>query len=42
MLRIATHALVVLAGFDLLKCNGTYTYAVMKMLSSMLHSFGLI
>jgi hypothetical protein len=41
MLRIATHALVVLAGFDYLKCQGTYTQAVIEMLSSMLRSFGI-
>jgi hypothetical protein len=42
MLRIATHALVVLAGIDLLKLDGKYTYAVAQMLTSMLRSFGLM
>jgi hypothetical protein len=42
MLRVATHALIVLAGFDLLKLDGTYTYAVMQMVTSILRSFGLM
>jgi hypothetical protein len=42
MLRIATHALIVLAGIDLLKFDGTYTYAVMAMATSLLRSFGLL
>jgi hypothetical protein len=42
MLRIATHTLVVLAGIDLLKFDGTYTYAAMQMVTSMLRSLGLM
>jgi hypothetical protein len=42
MLRIATHTLVVLAGIDFLKCDGTYTRALAQMASSILRSFGLM
>jgi hypothetical protein len=42
MLRVAIHALIILAGIDLLKLDGTYTYAVMQMATSLLRSFGLI
>jgi hypothetical protein len=42
MLRSATIALVVLAGIDLLKSDGAYTYAFIQMASSVLRSFGLM
>jgi hypothetical protein len=42
MLRIATHTLVLLAGIDLLKFEGTHTYAALQMATSILRSFGLM